>query len=79
MEIINCLIKKEIKQYEKEYKKETVIIEVNISLLNYNLTVNEKNELFDLGYNNTIEYLKKNFRKFTLNCDIQDEIIKYLK
>lgn len=73
-----CLLKKVNKLKKKIYKKNTILIKQNkIGAIDFNITNEQKKELFKLGYDSTIDYLKKN-----LELEIEDsnftELLDYI-
>jgi hypothetical protein len=72
--IINCLIKKDFNNILKYYKSVTIILQTKISLLNYDLTKEQKDLLFEEGYSQTKKYLISNYKNISQPQNLIDEI-----
>jgi len=71
-----CLLKKVNKLKKKIYKKNTILIKQNkVGAIDFNISKENKKELFDLGYNNTKNYFNK---KLDLSVNNNNEFIKIL-
>lgn len=73
-----CLLKKVNKIKKKIYKKNTILIKQNkIGAIDFYITNEEKKELFQLGYDNTINYFK-NKPKLNIDENKYTEILDYI-
>ncbi len=74
-----CLLKKVNKFKKKIYKKNTIIIKQNkVGAIDFNISKEEKEELFQLGYDNTIEFFNKKL-DLEINDKESTEILDYIK
>ena len=54
--LINCMLNKIQKMSSNKYKKQTIVIETNISGLNFDLTQEDKETLINDGYRACVDY-----------------------
>ena len=74
-----CLLKKVNKFKKKIYKENTIIIKQDkVGIIDFNLSLEDKKELFNLGYNNTMNFLKKKKNLKKINDNQMIEILDYI-
>ena len=68
---------KDIYLNKTQYKDQTISINTNINSLNFNLSKTEKENLFNSGYQKTMEYITSHYYLFKQNPDLLMEIKKH--
>lgn len=79
LSLINCIIKRENNFCLQYFKDCTIPINVDISMINFNLSKEEKTKLFNIGYKETEKYLLKFYKKFSYPEDILSKIRDFKK
>ena len=74
-----CLLKKVNKFKKKIYKENTIIIKQDkVGIIDFNLSLEDKKELFNLVYNNIMNFLKKIKNLKKINDNQMIEILDYI-
>ena len=60
-----CISQRYLEFYKEFYGKYTVILETNNSAFNYTIALKDKQQLFELGYQKTKQYIRSHSSRFT--------------